>query len=185
MNLEFDLPDEASTTDLGAALAALLDGRGTVFLDGELGAGKTTLSRGMLRAMGHTGAVKSPTFTLVEPYVLGSHKIYHFDLYRLEDPEELEYIGVDVFCGGEPLCLIEWREKGRGYLPECDLRVELTHRGRGRLARMESKTKRGERMLIELINAKKEEEVRKRLSAVDFARQNADNQRESPVRSSF
>ena len=63
MNLEFDLPDEASTTDLGAALAALLDGRGTVFLDGELGAGKTTLSRGMLRAMGHTGAVKSPTFT--------------------------------------------------------------------------------------------------------------------------
>ena len=83
MNLEFDLPDEASTTDLGAALAALLDGRGTVFLDGELGAGKTTLSRGMLRAMGHTGAVKSPTFTLVEPYVIGSHKIYHFDLYRL------------------------------------------------------------------------------------------------------
>ena len=101
MNLEFDLPDEASTTDLGAALAALLDGRGTVFLDGELGAGKTTLSRGMLRAMGHTGAVKSPTFTLVEPYVIGSQKIYHFDLYRLEDPEELEYIGFDDFFEGE------------------------------------------------------------------------------------
>ena len=157
MNLEFDLPDEASTADLGAALAELLDGHGTVFLDGELGAGKTTLSRGMLRAMGHTGAVKSPTFTLVEPYVIGIHKIYHFDLYRLEDPEELEYIGFDDFFEGEPLCLIEWPEKGRGYLPECDLIVELTRMGLGRLARIESKTKRGERMLIELINAKKEE----------------------------
>ena len=157
MNLEFDLPDEASTTDLGAALAELLDGHGTVFLDGELGAGKTTLSRGMLRAMGHTGAVKSPTFTLVEPYVIGRHKIYHFDLYRLEDPEELEYIGFDDFFEGEPLCLIEWPEKGLGYLPECDLLVELTRKGLGRSARIESKTKRGELMLTELIKTKKVE----------------------------
>ncbi|MBT3734010.1 MAG: tRNA (adenosine(37)-N6)-threonylcarbamoyltransferase complex ATPase subunit type 1 TsaE, partial [Gammaproteobacteria bacterium] len=90
-----------------------------------------------------------------EPYVIGSHKIYHFDLYRLEDPEELEYIGFDDFFEGEPLCLIEWPEKGRGYLPECDLIVELTLMGLGRLARIESKTKRGERILIELTNAKK------------------------------
>lgn len=165
MNIQFDLPDEESTTNLGAALAELLNGHGTVFLDGELGAGKTTLSRGMLRAMGHTGAVKSPTFTLVEPYVIGKHKIYHFDLYRLEDPEELEYIGFDDFFEGEPLCLIEWPERGRGYLPECDLLVELTlnvllkgsRKGPGRSARIESKTKRGELMLIELIKAKKVE----------------------------
>ncbi len=156
MNVEINLPDEGSTTDLGASLATLLEGHGTVFLDGELGAGKTTLSRGLLRAMGHSGAVKSPTFTLVEPYVIGDYKIYHFDLYRLEDPEELEYIGFDDFFEGEPLCLIEWPEKGLGYLPECDLIIELTRKDGGRLARIASKTERGELMLTELVKAKSE-----------------------------
>ncbi len=151
---QVDLPDEVSTIDLGRSLARLLDGHGTVFLDGELGAGKTTLSRGLLREMGHEGAVKSPTFTLVEPYVIGEHKIYHFDLYRLEDPEELEYIGFDDFFEDEPLCLIEWPEKGIGYLPECDLLVELTLNGRGRTACIEAKTKRGELMLAELVETR-------------------------------
>ena len=150
MNLEFDLPDEASTTDLGAALAALLDGRGTVFLDGELGAGKTTLSRGMLRAMGHTGAVKSPTFTLVEPYVIGSQKIYHFDLYRLEDPEELEYIGFDDFFEGEPLCLIEWPEKSYGFLPKPDLEIKLLYKNQGRASFIDSFTPKGNKCLENL-----------------------------------
>ena len=148
MNLEFDLPDEASTTDLGATLAKLLDGHGTVFLDGELGAGKTTLSRGMLRAMGHTGAVKSPTFTLVEPYVIGSHKIYHFDLYRLEDPEELEYIGFDDFFEGEPLCLIEWPEKGEGYLGEPDVILSLSTTETGRKLVIEKLPEAVDRLLF-------------------------------------
>ena len=151
MEVQFDLPDEESTIRLGGLLARLLNGRGTVFLDGELGAGKTTLSRGLLRAMGHEGAVKSPTFTLVEPYTIGDHKIYHFDLYRLEDPEELEYIGFDDFFEDDPLCLIEWPGKGVGFLPEGDLNVELTRNGTGRAACIQSKTKRGELILTELV----------------------------------
>ncbi|MFT4712442.1 MAG: tRNA threonylcarbamoyladenosine biosynthesis protein TsaE [Candidatus Azotimanducaceae bacterium] len=153
MNIQIDLPDEQATINLGALLARLLSGHGTVFLDGDLGSGKTTLARGLLRAMGHIGAVKSPTFTLVEPYEIGDYKIYHFDLYRLEDPEELEYIGFDDFFEGEPLCLIEWPEKGVGYLPESDLVIELSRQGAGRSACIKSMTVRGEFLVAELIKA--------------------------------
>jgi len=151
MQVHYELPDEAATIQLGEALARVLSGRGTVFLNGPLGAGKTTFCRGLLRAMGYEGAVKSPTFTLVEPYEIGEQKVYHFDLYRLEDPEELEYIGFDDFFQGEPLCLIEWPEKGIGYLPECDLIVELGLKGRGRTATIESGSKNGELILAELV----------------------------------
>jgi tRNA threonylcarbamoyladenosine biosynthesis protein TsaE len=126
MSFEIYLADERATMKIAASVAKLLDGRGLVFLEGQLGAGKTTFCRGILRAMGYNGAVKSPTFTLVEPYDLIRGQVYHFDLYRLNDPEELEYVGVDDYLHGDGLCLVEWPERGRNFLPDCDLSIQLT-----------------------------------------------------------
>ncbi|MED5238400.1 MAG: tRNA (adenosine(37)-N6)-threonylcarbamoyltransferase complex ATPase subunit type 1 TsaE [Pseudomonadota bacterium] len=138
---QIDLPDEAATLALGAQLARRLlqeKGKGgCVYLEGGLGAGKTTLVRGILRGMGHEGAVKSPTYTIVEPYELEGVHIYHFDLYRLADPEELELIGVrDYFSSGD-LCLLEWPERGAGVVPAPDLTITLAVDGHGRKATLE------------------------------------------------
>lgn len=120
------LKDEAATVALGESLGRAAAQGGVVFLQGTLGAGKTTLCRGVLRAFGHQGAVKSPTYTLVEAYEFPSRQIYHFDLYRLGDPEELEYMGIrDYFSPGN-LCLIEWPERGAGFLPAADLEVKVS-----------------------------------------------------------
>jgi tRNA threonylcarbamoyladenosine biosynthesis protein TsaE len=144
------LADESATLDLGASLAEALrewpNGL-VVFLEGNLGAGKTTLCRGLLRGLGHSGAVKSPTYTLVEPYELGGRTLNHFDLYRLGDPEELEYMGIrDYFKAGD-VCVIEWPERGAGVLPEPDLRVTVTVDGSGRRARLQGGTSLGEQWL--------------------------------------
>jgi len=144
------LADESATLDLGASLGEALRGWPNglvVFLEGNLGAGKTTLCRGLLRGLGHSGAVKSPTYTLVEPYELGERTLNHFDLYRLGDPEELEYMGIrDYFKVGD-VCVIEWPERGGGVLPEPDLRVTVTVDGSGRRARLHNGTSLGERWL--------------------------------------
>ncbi|MDH5180651.1 MAG: tRNA (adenosine(37)-N6)-threonylcarbamoyltransferase complex ATPase subunit type 1 TsaE [Gammaproteobacteria bacterium] len=142
--IELSLADEAATLQLGAALAANTATTGaTIFLIGDLGAGKTTLVRGLLQAMGHQGKVKSPTYTLVEPYEVGERQIYHFDLYRLSDPEELEYAGARDYFGGDNLCLVEWPERGKGWLAVPDLQIELSYAGTGRTVRLCAHTARG------------------------------------------
>ena len=129
------LPNVAATMDWGAALGTEL-GNELVFLRGELGAGKTTLARGILRGLGHTGPVKSPTYTLLEPYALGDREVFHFDFYRIVDPEELEFIGVDDLMGSAALKLVEWPEHARDRLPNPDLDISLHEISGGRLLEM-------------------------------------------------
>lgn len=132
------LADEAATIEFGRRLArANRDAEGrirgaVIYLRGDLGAGKTTLTRGLLRGYGYEGAVKSPTYTLVEPYELAGGQLYHFDLYRLADPEEMDYLGVEDYFRSESLCIVEWPEQGAGFLAEADLLITLDYAGAGR-----------------------------------------------------
>ena len=126
------LPDTQTTEQLGAQLWTLIPACAVVFLYGNLGVGKTTLVRAYLRAGGFLGTVKSPTYTLVEEYALGERKICHFDLYRLNDPEELEWIGIRDYLSQEGVCFVEWPDKGKGYLAEPDITLELSLEGIGR-----------------------------------------------------
>ncbi|MBC6427653.1 MAG: tRNA (adenosine(37)-N6)-threonylcarbamoyltransferase complex ATPase subunit type 1 TsaE [Cellvibrionales bacterium] len=132
----YDLPDEQATLDLGTDLAAELPTRlptgGIVFLQGTLGAGKTTLARGILRGLGWRGPVRSPTYTLAERYPTKPWPCCHFDLYRLAAAEELEFIGARDDLGGGTLCLIEWPERAAGWLKTPDLEVHLRPTPAGR-----------------------------------------------------
>ncbi|MER2603701.1 MAG: tRNA (adenosine(37)-N6)-threonylcarbamoyltransferase complex ATPase subunit type 1 TsaE [Candidatus Competibacter phosphatis] len=150
--LELDLDSAAATEALGARLAGGLAPGCVLYLSGDLGAGKTTLTRGLLRALGHPGTVKSPTFTLVEPYQLAGWRLFHWDLYRLADPEELEYLGLRDQIDGEAVLLIEWPEHGPGELPPADLEVTLGYAAEGRVCRLESRSPSGQALLAGLIN---------------------------------
>jgi len=138
------LADEQAMSDFGARIARVTRGHGLIFLEGNLGMGKTTLSRGIIRGLGHVGAVKSPTFTLVEPYEIGDIRAFHFDLYRLVDPEELEFLGIRDYFEDDALCLIEWPDKGAGFLPKPDLTITISPQDSGRSLKMLSQGSRGE-----------------------------------------
>jgi tRNA threonylcarbamoyladenosine biosynthesis protein TsaE len=138
--------DEAMQA-LGAKLGRASQSHGVIYLEGELGTGKTTLVRGLLRGLGHEGAVKSPTFTLVEPYMVNGTPVYHFDLYRLTDPEELEFMGLRDYFSAESLCLIEWPQQGVGLLAPADVVIELEHAGPARNLRISARSPHGEAIL--------------------------------------
>ena len=138
------LADEQAMSDFGARIARVTQGHGLIFLVGNLGMGKTTLSRGIIRGLGHVGAVKSPTFTLVEPYEIGDIRAFHFDLYRLVDPEELEFLGIRDYFDDDALCLIEWPDKGAGFLPKPDLTITISPQDSGRSLKILSQGSRGE-----------------------------------------
>lgn len=136
-HLEIYLADEAATLALGAQIAQQLTTGGLIKLQGDLGAGKTTLVRGLLRELGYQGIVKSPTYTLVEPYYLTNQTVYHFDLYRLADPEELEYMGIRDYLDKNALCILEWPDKGEAYIPKADLQITIQQHLAGRFAYLE------------------------------------------------
>lgn len=147
---EIKLANEAETERFGALLARLLPRGALLYLHGDLGAGKTTLARGLLHALGYPGAVKSPTYALIEPYEINGRKVFHLDLYRLADPEELEAIGFRDCLGGDALCLIEWPERGSKILPPADLSLYLEPAGSGRRLRLSSGTTSGQHVLDRL-----------------------------------
>jgi tRNA threonylcarbamoyladenosine biosynthesis protein TsaE len=145
------LETEAETLALGADLAPCLQGGMVVYLRGELGAGKTTLARGILRAMGYAGRVKSPSFALVEPYNLSRLYLYHFDFYRFNDPREVDEAGFREYFSSDSVCLVEWPEKAAGKLPPADLDIVLRVSGSGRQVEIGAGTEGG-RLCLERLH---------------------------------
>ena len=145
------LADSGATEALGHALARTRPQPAVVHLQGDLGAGKSTLARALLRALGVTGAIRSPTYTLVERYPVEGGEAWHLDLYRIGDAGELEFLGLDE--GTAVLWLVEWPERGGAALPQADLQVLLDVEGEGRSARLVASSEVGEQWLFRLTEA--------------------------------
>lgn len=153
MVINLILPEERDTIAMGMALGSNLPAGFIAFFKGELGAGKTTFIRAMLQGLGFSGKVKSPTFTIVEEYELEKGPLFHFDFYRLSDPEELEYIGIFEYFRENAIVLIEWPEKGKGFLPNPDLILDFSvpdMPDKGRILAMESHSEKGDRILASI-----------------------------------
>lgn len=144
-----NLPNEAATVALAQRLAPSLRDGGVLYLRGELGAGKTTFARALLRELGVGERVKSPTYSLLERYNVGEHDAFHLDLYRIANAGELEWLGLDELDADDAIVLVEWPERGGGELPAADLEVALDHAGPGRAARLAAKTPRAQGWLAQ------------------------------------
>lgn len=157
--MTYYFPDEESMLQFGQQLATVVkevlinhpDIGVVIYLKGDLGAGKTTLTRSIVRSFGYQGNVKSPTYTLVEEYQLSPFTLYHFDLYRLADPEELEFMGIKDYFRPQTLCLLEWPSKGQGMIPEADLVIELEYAELGRNLKLFSQNDIGEKIKHSLV----------------------------------
>lgn len=155
-DLNILLADEAATENLGQALARICPPPCLIFLYGDLGTGKTTFSRGFLRGLGYSGRVRSPTYTLLEPYEIpsedaaGLRRVYHFDLYRLADPEELAYMGAEECFADDAISLVEWPQQGEGMLPLADINILFQYQDDGRWVQMQAGTDRGQIVLHSL-----------------------------------
>ncbi|MDG6896048.1 tRNA (adenosine(37)-N6)-threonylcarbamoyltransferase complex ATPase subunit type 1 TsaE [Volucribacter amazonae] len=156
-NYQCDLADEQAMQQFGQKLIQAIikmpvTPNGIILhLNGDLGAGKTTLSRAMIQALGYQGNVKSPTYTLVEEYAIGEKRIYHFDLYRLADPEELEFMGIRDYFSPQSICLLEWAEKGKGFLPEQSLTINIDFAPQGRHIYLQANTLLGEQIICQFV----------------------------------
>lgn len=152
-SLRAQLGAAEDTEALGAKLAKVLKPRLKIWLQGDLGSGKTTLTRGLLRELGHAGKVKSPTYTLIEPYVVSRLDLYHFDFYRFNSPDEYLDAGLDEYFGGEGVCIVEWPDKALPHLPSPDLEIRLEPAAGGRHVDVCGRTDAGRRCVIELKKA--------------------------------
>ena len=148
--LRFHIADDQAMRDFGARLARVAPARGVIYLTGELGAGKTTLVRGFLQGLGYEGAVKSPTYTLVEHYHIADREFYHLDLYRLADPEELEFLGLRDWLEGEALLLIEWPAMAEGIAPDADLEIIIDYAGSERDVTLRAVSAQGRQMVDQI-----------------------------------
>jgi tRNA threonylcarbamoyladenosine biosynthesis protein TsaE len=149
--LKMHLPDEAATRALGARLARVIEPGLALYLHGDLGSGKTTLARGLLRGLGYQGRVKSPTYTLVELYTISRLHLYHFDFYRFKDPKEWRDAGFNEYFNDASVCLVEWPEKAAGLLPAADLDIALEFAGDGRDLSARAGTESGKACLHRLM----------------------------------
>ena len=148
--MDIEIASAEDMEALGARFAGVYQPGLRVYLQGDLGAGKTTLVRGFLRGLGFHGKVKSPTYSLVEPYYLEGVTVYHFDFYRLQDPDELEAIGIRDYFNGEACCLVEWPEKTGELLEPADIGIQFSVKGAGRRLRLNAGTSRGKTILERL-----------------------------------
>ena len=149
-SLSISLPTEDHTEQFGLKIAESMNLPLVIYLIGDLGAGKTRLSRAILHGLGHHGTVKSPTYTIVEPYNLDSCDVYHFDLYRLADPLELDFLGIRDYFTENSLALVEWPERGKGVLNPADINIELSFTETGRDCVISSKSSAGEDLITNL-----------------------------------
>jgi len=148
--MKLDIQDAASMEQLGAQLAAVCVAPAVIYLHGDLGAGKTTLVRGYLKSLAYPGAVRSPTYTLVEPYDTSAGRVYHLDLYRLADPGELEFLGIRDIQAEQGVMLVEWPEQGSGWLPAADLVLSIAYKADGRDVELAANSEQGARILSQL-----------------------------------
>lgn len=145
--LELALASEADTAAFGAALAGALETGLMIHLEGDLGAGKTTLVRAALRALDFAGSVKSPTYTLIEPYAISRLNLYHFDFYRFTDPDEFLEAGLDEYFDGDGVCIVEWPDRAAPHLPPADVRILIRFEGTGRKVEARGLSPRGQECL--------------------------------------